>query len=132
MAEKPTRTEFVVNEPEKLVKFYEIVFGWQVLVKNPYSGDWLINLRPPDPHRPALIAHIIEKEINIATSFIGNFAVDSLEQTTQRVLENDGHIYIEEGETRESDIIAVAGLGRQRYFCDPEGNMFGAVELENP
>lgn len=121
------RAEFVVNNPEKLVHFYEGVFGFRALAQNPATGNWMIYAPKHQPGEDNVEqVPIIRKVISEATSFLYNFWVEDLGETTGRVLSNGGTIYRETQE--DDDIMHIPGIGIQRFFCDPEGNMFGAIE----
>jgi predicted enzyme related to lactoylglutathione lyase len=125
------RSEFVVNEPKELVDFYEQVLGYPALTYNETIGSWIVQtnkLNAKGEVEPYDFV-VTERQIRLSTSMIGNFWVDDLTEFTRRVIENKGHIYIEKGEEGTGlDIIEIENVGRQRYFCDPEGNMFGAIE----
>jgi predicted enzyme related to lactoylglutathione lyase len=121
--------EFLVNEPEKLVNFYEKVLGWKALAFNKTTGNWTIYARTlsEDGRIEESETKLETKRIYKGSSLLHNFWVPDLMETTQRVIENGGHIYIEAGE-ENGDIIVLPNIGRQRFFCDPEDNIFGATE----
>lgn len=123
--EKLPAAEFVVNNPEQLVGFYEDVLGWRALAQDPVTGSWQIYAHPNDEAEQSI--PIVKKVITKATSLLYNFWVDDLDDTTSRVIANGGKIYRETEEDGD-DILHIPGIGRQRFFCDPEGNMFGTIE----
>lgn len=128
-SEQTPPAEFVVANPERLADFYENVFGWRALVYNRATGHWLV-CAPKNPlGDPTGMAIVIHRIISGPTGFLYNFWVEDLVLTTSKVEANGGKIYLEEEELG-ADIMEIPKVGRQRFFCDPEGNMFGAIEPE--
>lgn len=84
------------------------------------------------------------EEISGASPFLANFEVDNLAKVTELVLANRGTVLLVDEEKRLAkaeglsaqdiieqglDIVELPErMGRQRFFCDPAGNMFGAFE----
>ncbi len=134
MENDPSPEPFVVNNPEQLVQFYKNVWGWEVLVRNDRIGEWTVVAHQANPNYPPEGIRIVRQTANSGTSFLFNFETDSIEGITERVKANGGRVYLEgqEGLGPESGLPGVMdlpGIGRQIFFCDPEGNMFGAVEF---
>jgi predicted enzyme related to lactoylglutathione lyase len=121
--------EFVVNEPEKLARFYQGVFGYDVLIQVPDTGEWTVNIRRPDASGNMIEeSKPVRKSHHVDSPYIGNFHVDNVQEKLELVIIGDGRLFLE---ADENDPVKDMIWGKQVYCCDPENNMFGMVEYIN-
>lgn len=118
-AERVVHFEVMVDDPDKMLGFYNKVFGWQSSKWEGPMDYWLINTgenegginggfaRKPDAGSPGII------------NVVG---VDSVDDSVQKVESEGGHIAMAK--------MAIPGVGWVAYGLDPEGNMFGMMESD--
>lgn len=109
-------------EPERDIKFYKTVFGWNFIKEelvpieyyrietNTISGGML--------KRPAQIP----PPGNGTNAFVCSIQVNSFDKTSGLILENGGQIALPK--------FAVPGRCWQGYFLDPDNNTFGIFEAD--
>lgn len=119
---RPVHFEIHASDPERVVSFYEQVFGWKIerWGDQPY---WLITtgdtnpgidggLTPRRGPAPAADAPV--------SSFVNTIDVENLDATIATVTGAGGTIALEKS--------AVPGVGWLAYFKDPDGNLFGVMQ----
>ena len=146
MGAKYVHTNIIASDWQKLVRFYEDVFGCTVLPpERKLSGDWLargtgiqsaslegVHLQLPGYEEgPTLeifsYSHMIEKLPPAANRLgLGHlaFSVDDVSAVLELVIANGGQAL---GEVVQKEISGV-GTIRFVYVCDPEGNI---IEIQN-
>jgi predicted enzyme related to lactoylglutathione lyase len=112
--------EIVTDDPDRVARFYESVFGWQV--ENPQGMEqyWLvttgeqgtvgINGGIMGPHLPRGVVNTAE--------------VDNLDEFVAKVKASGGTVELGPRE--------IPGIGRHAYCKDIEGNLFGALQPAAP
>ena len=111
--------EITANDPEKVVAFYQAVFGWKV-TKYPGPQDyWLVTTGEPDKSG---IDGGIFRPNGIFTATINTIDVDDLDAAAEKVKAAGGQTV-----TPKSTI---PGVGYQIYCKDIEGTLFGLHQAD--
>ena len=118
------------ENPEKLAKFYEDVFEWKfkewmrdepIEEKNRY---WLIMTGEKDT--PGINGGMGKRQMPMAkggpNGFVNSIDVSDIEKSIEK-------IKLSGGKTQE--IMDIMGVGKMAFAEDPEGNMFGIIQM-NP
>jgi predicted enzyme related to lactoylglutathione lyase len=112
--------EIPPDDPERLIKFYETVFGWRFEKWGGPIEYWLIMTGPEDqPGIDGGLARRKEPEIGVENTI----DVVNLDQSLVDVEANGGKIIRPK--------IPVPRVGWMAYIKDTEGNIFGLME-EDP
>ncbi|MGB2965233.1 MAG: VOC family protein [Anaerolineales bacterium] len=112
--------EIPADDPERLIKFYETVFGWRFEKWDGPIEYWLIMTGPEDqPGIDGGLARRTEPEIGVENTI----DVVNLDQSLVDVEAHGGKIIRPK--------IPVPGVGWMAYIKDTEGNIFGLME-EDP
>jgi predicted enzyme related to lactoylglutathione lyase len=111
--------EIDAEKPERLVKFYEKVFGWKMMKWEGPMEYWLITTgKEGEPGIDGGLGKRTEPE----PKTVNTIDVPSADEFAKKVTENGGTIVIAKH--------AVPGVGWLAYFKDPEGNMFGMMQSD--
>jgi predicted enzyme related to lactoylglutathione lyase len=115
-----TLAHFAINSSaiDRSKTFYEKVFGWKITAWGP-PGFYQIEgagIRGALQGRRDLIAG--ERTLG----FECTLAVDSIDETEQRVLANGGKIVLPRS--------VISGVGTLMFFQEPGGNVFGAMQYD--
>jgi predicted enzyme related to lactoylglutathione lyase len=115
----PRVVHFEINadEPERALKFYERVFGWEFTNWEGPMEYWLIKTGEED--EPGINGGLIRRKDPNA-SVINTVEVPSVDEYSEKVRENGGEIVIPK--------MPIPGVGYVAYFQDTEGNVFGIIE----
>jgi predicted enzyme related to lactoylglutathione lyase len=114
MAERVVHFEITADDPERAVRFYRDVFGWEI-TKFEGADYWLITTGAEGPGIDGAIMPRTEQPV------INTVAVDGrLEDAIARVERSDGK--------PAGEIMDIPGVGRFSYVTDTEGNVFGLME----
>jgi len=109
--------EIDANKPERAVKFYEKVFGWNIKKGEGPVEYYLISTgKETEPGIDGGLSRRTESK----PSTVNTIDVPSIDEFTKRVEANGGKIIRPKS--------AVRGVGYMAYFEDPEGNVFGMME----
>jgi predicted enzyme related to lactoylglutathione lyase len=115
--------EIQATDPERVIGFYERVFGWRFVEQPQIAGvryfliegagmpGGLLQRPVPIPEPPAG-----------TNAFVCSMQVESFEQTSKLILEHSGVVAMER--------FAVPGRCWQGYFIDCDGNVFGIFEVD--
>ena len=107
------------DHPERVMKFYSEVFGWNFEKWNGPFDYWLI--MTGDPKEPGIDGGIARREGPNAQ--IMNFIdVPSVDECSRSITANGGKII----QSKQ----AIPGVGCILIFQDTEGNVFGIMETE--
>jgi catechol 2,3-dioxygenase-like lactoylglutathione lyase family enzyme len=99
------------RDPEKVAKFYESVFGMEIVHRNPASNSHFLT----DGYMSlAVLAHSVQKEAAVGLNHIG-FMVEDQDEMARRL--SDAGVEVPK---RRPDDRPYA----ETRACDPEGNMF--------
>jgi uncharacterized protein len=117
--------EIHADEPERAIRFYTSVFGWQFLkFPNAFTDYWVVKTGEPD--QPGIDGGLLKRDIHFegvgTTAFVCTIAVSDLDVYLMKVNTSGGQL------ARER--VAVAGVGWLAYCKDTEGNLFGMMQAD--
>ena len=113
--------EIQATEPEKSVKFYGEVFGWQFTKQVGMPIEyWLINT---DGIRGGLLKRPAQVPPQSGTNaFVCSMEVANFDETASKILQHGGQVALPK--------FAVPGTCWQGYFIDIDGNTFGIFQVD--
>jgi hypothetical protein len=112
--------EISADNPERAVKFFQDVFGWQIMKWNGPMDYWMITTGPDD--KPGINGAIMPK-MGPAGGTVNTVDVPDVEAYMAKVERAGGKVIMPK--------TAVPGVGWFSYCADTEGNVFGIMQ-ENP
>jgi predicted enzyme related to lactoylglutathione lyase/uncharacterized protein YndB with AHSA1/START domain len=108
--------EIPADDPERAIKFYKDVFGWEI-VKWEHGDYWLVSAGPDD--EPGINGAIMSKEDgNVVRDTISVLSIDDF----SKKIESQGGKML-------TDKMPIQGMGFNALFQDTEGNEFGMIEV---
>lgn len=116
--------EIHAEDPERAIKFYETVFGWQIARWEGPVDYWLITSGPDQ--EPGIDGAIIRRmgaapvEGQSVNGFVNTITVASIDAAEKAIPAAGGEQVVPRQE--------FPGVGKVSYFRDTEGNVFGAME----
>ena len=108
-----THFELPADNPEKLVEFYEGVFGWTVRKWDGPMDYWLVMTGPPD--QPGIDGGIARRGEGDSGP-INSIDVPFIDEFVAKIESGGGSVVAPK--------IPVPGVGYLAYCKDPEGNTF--------
>ena len=117
--EMPRVVHFEIDavKPERLVAFYEKIFGWKIEKWEGPVEYWLITTGKDN--QPGINGGL-SKRTESQPTMVNTIDVPSLDEFVKKVEKNGGKIVVPKH--------AIPGVGYIAYFEDPEGNMFGMMQ----
>ena len=109
--------EINADDPERAVKFYQQVFGWEIKKWNGPIDYWLVMTGPTD--QPGIDGGIMKRMNPEATTY-NTVNVPSVDEFSKKITEHGGKIVAPK--------MAVPGVGYMAYCTDTEGNIFGIMQ----
>src|SRR5262245_21214052 len=116
--------EIHAEDPERAVRFYETVFGWQVSKWDGPVDYWLVTTG--DKAQPGIDGAIIRRmggppgDAAEISSFVNTIEVESIDDAERAIPDAGGEQVVARQE--------FPGVGKVSYFRDTEGNVFGTLE----
>lgn len=115
--------EIMADDPERAVRFYEEVFGWESSTWDGPMEYWLLTTGPADePGIDGAIMRRLDDDQPGAGAYVCTADVESIEDTMKAVEAAGGEVI--------SEMEIVPGVGYHVYFRDTEGNVFGAMQSD--
>jgi predicted enzyme related to lactoylglutathione lyase len=111
--------EINADDPERALRFYERVFGWDFTKWEGPMDYWLIKTGEED--EPGIDGGLMRRQDPNA-AVTDTIDVPSVDAYVKKVQENGGEIV--------QPKTAVPGVGYVAYFKDTEGNPFGIMESD--
>ncbi|MCK4408461.1 MAG: VOC family protein [Candidatus Eisenbacteria sp.] len=112
-----THFELPADDPEKLVEFYENVFGWTVRKWDGPMDYWLVMTGPTD--QPGIDGGIARRGEGDSGP-INSIDVPSVDEFVVKIESGGGSVIVPK--------MVIPGVGYLAYCKDPEGNIFGIME----
>jgi predicted enzyme related to lactoylglutathione lyase len=112
-----THFELPADNPEKLVEFYEKVFGWSIQKWDGPMDYWLATTGPDD--QPGINGGIARRGEG-ESGAINSIDVPSVDEYLAKIESGGGTVVMPKR--------AVPGVGYLAYCKDPEGNTFAIME----
>jgi predicted enzyme related to lactoylglutathione lyase len=114
-----THFEIPADDPERAIKFYETVFGWEFEKWKGPIEYWLIKTGPEDqPGIDGGLAKRTDPDLGVENTI----DVADLDQSLLEVEKNGGKVIRPK--------MAVPTVGWMAYINDTEGNIFGLMETD--
>jgi predicted enzyme related to lactoylglutathione lyase len=110
------------ENPERAIRFYQDIFGWEF---NKWSGTqdyWLIKTGPDD--QPGIDGGLMRRQGQIdgqaVIAYVCTVDVPSVDDLTRKVTQGGGQVVVPK--------MPVPGVGWLAYCKDTEGNIFGVMQ----
>ena len=110
--------EIPSGDPAQLAEFYRRLFGWEITNWGGPVEYWLISTGPEG--EPGINGAIARRDVREGTR--NTVSVASADETLKRVAEIGGKAL--------GPKMAVPGVGYHALCQDPQGNIFGIMELD--
>jgi len=111
--------EITAEKPDKVVKFYEKVFGWKIVKWKGPIDHWLITTGGEDELG---IDGGLERRNESVPNQVNYIVVSSIDKFIYKVEDNGGTIVAPKQ--------AIPAVGYYAFFKDPENNTFGLMEYD--
>ena len=108
--------EFNADEPERAVKFYQKVFGWEIKKWEGPMEYWLV--MTGEKEKPGIDGGIMRRMDHETT--IVTIDVPSVDEFIKKIKQAGGKVI----KPKE----AIPGVGYFAYCADTEGNLFGIMQ----
>jgi uncharacterized protein len=117
--------EIHADEPERAIRFYHSVFGWDFTpIKTMPVDYWII--KTGEPQQPGIDGGLLRRSKAVdgtaITAFVCTVAVSDLDQYLMKVVTSGGQ--------RTVNRMAIRGIGWLAYCKDTEGNLFGMLQAD--
>ncbi|HEX8456704.1 MAG TPA: VOC family protein [Pyrinomonadaceae bacterium] len=114
--------ELSADEPERAVKFYEEVFGWQTQKWDGPQSYWLLMTGAEE--QPGINGGLMRRSDNPLASHLATNTIDvpSVDEYAEKIAAHGGKVVIPKG--------TVPGVGYVAYCEDTEGNVFGLMQFD--
>ena len=116
--------EIHADNPERAVRFYQTLLGWDF---NKWDGPqdyWLITTGPQD--QPGINGGLIRRQGSIdgqaVIAYVCTVDVPSVDEYSRRATEGGGQVVVPK--------MAIPGVGWLVYCKDTEGNIFGMMQMD--
>jgi len=111
--------ELCADDPERAVKFYEDVFGWQIQKWDGPQDYWLATTGPKDT--PGIDGAIMRRDPNMP-AVVNTIDVTALDDMIATVKANGGTVVAPK--------MTIPHVGYFAYCQDTEGNTFGIMQSD--
>jgi predicted enzyme related to lactoylglutathione lyase len=108
--------EISADEPERAVKFYTDVFGWNTEKWGGPKDYWLVTTGAKD--EPGINGGVFKREGPV--NFVNTIDVPSVDDFAAKVTEHGGKVVVPR--------MAIPGVGYLIYCKDTENNVFGIMQ----
>ena len=116
--ERPVHFEITADNPERAVKFYTKVFGWEIKKWEGPIEYWMVMTGPKE--QPGIDGGLMRRSPPITTGTVNTVGVASLDESIKKVVDSGGKVVRPKS--------AVPGVGWFAYCADTEGNIFGMMQ----
>jgi len=116
--------EIHADQPERAMRFYASVFGWQFTSLKGMPVDyWAVQTGDQGPGIDGgLMLRLTPLDSAAVTAFVATIAVPDLDQYVMKVATSGGQLAVPK--------MAIRGIGWFAYCKDTEGNLFGMLEAD--
>ncbi|HEX8473148.1 MAG TPA: VOC family protein [Pyrinomonadaceae bacterium] len=108
--------EISAEEPERALKFYKEVFGWESRKWDGPRPYWLISTGAAD--EPGINGGLFQRGGSI--NYVNSIDVPSVDEYVARIVEHGGKVVMAK--------MPIQGVGYLAYCHDTEGNVFGVMQ----
>ena len=115
--------EIHAGDPERAVKFYKDVFGWDIKKWEGGAMEYWIVMTCPENTPGGINGGIVRRKgdapepMGAVSGYVCSMNVADVDETVKKVMASGGTIALPKFE--------LAGVGFMAYFKDTEGNIFG-------
>ncbi|RJP44366.1 VOC family protein [Candidatus Parcubacteria bacterium] len=115
--------EIHAENPERAIKFYKAVFGWEFPKWMEESPYWAVMTAPKDSKEPGINGGLLPRKGpspkggECVTSYVCTVQVDSIDETIKKIEAAGGALALPK--------FPIPGMAWQAYYRDTEGNIFG-------
>jgi predicted enzyme related to lactoylglutathione lyase len=114
--------EIHAADPDRAVKFYKTLFGWDFQKWEGPMDYWLITTGPND--QPGINGGLVRRQGEIdgqaVIAYVCTVDVENLDASVQTAVDNGGQIALPK--------MPIPGMGWLAYCKDTEGNIFGMMQ----
>ena len=129
MSNRPVHFEIQVDNPERAMKFYGDVFGWEWKDWSSVTGApyWGIMTAPADSKELGINGGLLKrpcpppKPEQGTNAYVCTVQVEDFDVTAKKIMDAGGIVAMPK--------FALAGMAWQGYFLDTEGNTFGLHQV---
>jgi predicted enzyme related to lactoylglutathione lyase len=116
--------EIHADQPERAMRFYASVFGWQFTSLKGMPVDyWAVHTGESGPGIDGgLMPRLTPMDGAAITAFVATVAVPDLDKYVMKVATSGGQLAVPK--------MAIRGVGWLAYCKDTEGNLFGMLEAD--
>lgn len=111
--------EIPADSPERAVKFYQEVFGWQFQKWEGPLEYWMVTTGPEG--QPGINGGLLRRN-QPGQGTVNTVDVESVDAAVATVEKNGGKVALPK--------MAIPGIGYLAYCLDPEGNIFGMMQAD--
>jgi len=130
MSNRVVHFEIQVNDPERAMKFYSDVFGWEFKDWSAVTGSpyWGIMTAPMESKVPGVNGGLLKrpcpppKPEQGTNAYTCTVQVDNFDEIANKITSAGGIVAMPK--------FALAGMAWQGYFLDTEGNTFGLHQVD--
>ena len=123
--------EIQADEPERAMKFYKDVFGWEYQDWGAVTGMpyWGVLTAPMDSKEPGINGGLLKRPCPApaqeqgTNAFTCTVQVDNYDEYEKKILAAGGTVALPK--------TALAGMAWQGYYLDTEGNTFGLHQVDS-
>jgi uncharacterized protein len=116
---RPTHFEIPADNPERVAAFYQAVFGWTVQRWDGPMPYWMVTTGPDS--EPGINGGILPRQYPDQPC-VNTITVANLEESVAAAVGNGGEVAVPK--------MAVPGVGWLAYAKDPEGHLFGMMQMD--
>lgn len=124
MPNRVTHFEIQADDPERAVKFYTSVFGWDIMKwQSDQMEYWLVTTAPKDSKEPGINGGLLRRPAKTppkecgTSSYVCTIQVDNFDDYAAKIEKAGGIVAMPK--------FKIAEMAWQGYFLDTEGNTFG-------
>jgi uncharacterized protein len=111
--------ELSVDDPERAIKFYSTVFGWQIHKWDGPQDYWLVTTGAAGT--PGIDGAIMRR-MEGGAPVVNTIDVPSVDQFVAKIIANGGTLALPK--------MAIPGVGYVAYCIDTEGTTFGIIQAD--
>ena len=116
--------EIHADQPERAVKFYQDVFGWEFTKWDGPQPYWLIKTGPDG--QPGINGGLLPRQCAVdgqaVIAYVCTVDTASVDQSVNKALASGGTVALPN--------MAIPGVGWLAYCKDTEGNIFGMMQAD--
>ena len=130
MPNRVVHFEIQADNPERAMKFYGDVFGWEYKDWSSVTGApyWGIMTAPMDSKEPGINGGLLKrpcpppKPEQGTNAYVCTVQVDNFDEVAKKITAGGGSVAMPK--------FAIGGMAWQGYFLDTEGNTFGLHQAD--